>query len=144
MITTHFAMFSFFNGMSGSNTPPVPPQPFGRSGLGGDDVPYRKNPNKGWDRAEWERRKRDMDAMEATIRETFLELRDGPFELVAEAVIESAALPANDTGQREYDWAAVARSFDNAAALTRMKAELDELRAAQEDEDTIVMEALLH
>lgn len=113
----------------------------GRSGLGGDDVP-RRNPNRGWDKEEWKRlRKEPEDAIEATLRQAYAELtQDAPFAALAkvEAIVRPVAKVAQ--GQAHViNWPQLAAQYERANALYKLWQEERDLRAAIEEEDELLM-----
>ena len=122
---------------------------FGRSGLGGDDVPrpYRKSPHPGWNKAEWKRRVKDeQDAVEATLREAYAALTgaDAPISVLAQVdriVRPVAKRPAPEAPQLRINWSALALDFKRANALIRIWREEAEMRAIEDDDEEIIMMA---
>ena len=116
---------------------------FGRSGLGGDDVPYRKSPHKGWNKEEWKARvKEPGDEIEQTLRETYASLtsREAPVSVLArvDAVVRPVSRQVEDAPLR-IDWGKLSRDFDRANALLRIYREEAELKAFIEEEDELLM-----
>ena len=117
----------------GSGPTPTP----GRSGLGGDDIPRRRSPHRGWNREEWLRlRKRPDDELEATLRRAYAELTGETAPLSVLARVDEITRPvAKVDEQVDYplriDWKALSASFERASALHRLWLEEQEM----EDED---------
>ena len=115
--------------------------PFGRSGLGGDDVPRRRSPHKGWDKAEWKARVRDdQEALERTLQEAYARITapDAPISVLAQvdAIVRPVAKKqrAPDVPLK-INWAAIANDYRRTVALMRLRYEEESLRAAIEDEN---------
>lgn len=126
-------------------TSPVNPPTPGRSGLGGDDVPYRsKSPHRGWDKKEWEARVKEPDnAVEKTLREAYAELtgKEQPFSVLAQ--VDAIVRPASRQVARDLplriDWRKLSRDYDRAQAMVRLWQEERELQAAMDDDDETMM-----
>lgn len=116
----------------------VPVPPVSDRGLGGDDVP-RRNPNKGWNKAEWKRLRKDpLDAIEATLRQAYKELTEGPAPVVAQV---QAIVKVKPKAQ-EPNWSAIAANYQRANALYKLwqeERDLHEAMEAMEDDDVIMM-----
>jgi hypothetical protein len=130
-------------GVSGPTPPPPTP---GRSGLGGDDVPYRRSPHRGWDREEWKRRvKEPGEAIERELQEVYDRLtgKEAPISVLAQvdAVVRPVAKQVARDIPLRIDWKKLARDFDRANALMRIWREEQELEAAMEEDDEIMMMA---
>ena len=123
------------------STPTPTPTP-GRSGLGGDDVP-RRNPNRGWDKEEWQRRRKDpIDAIEATLKQAYAELtgESAPISVLAkvEAIVKPVAKVAR--GQPHViDWTRLSAEYARVNALIRLWQEERDLQAEIEDDDDFLM-----
>lgn len=127
------------------NVNPTPTPTPGRSGLGGDDVP-RRNPNKGWSRAEWKKRVKDnQDAIEQTLRETYARLtgEDAPLSVLAkvDAIVAPVSKRVKDE-PLQVDWARVALDYARYSAMMKLYQDEIELQAAIEEDNEIWM--LLH
>src|SRR4051812_36142199 len=70
--------------------------------VGGDDVPRRKSPHRGFDLERWKASQPDF---EATLRQAYAELTRGPMQDEAREVVAAYI----QTGQHGVDWAALAR-----------------------------------
>ncbi len=123
-------------------TGPTPPTPTpGRSGLGGDDVPRRRSPHRGWDRKEWLRlRKRPDDELEATLKAAYAELTGAEAPLSVLARVDEITRPVAKVDEKvdyplQIDWAKLSASYARASALYRLWQEEQALQAAMEDED---------
>lgn len=127
------------NAWRGASTPPAP---FGRSGLGGDDVP-RRSPHRGWDRKAWQRAQDDLDALETTLRETYAALTNEAAPLSVLAQVDAIVRPAAHQEARhvplQIDWGRISRDFHAANRLMALARTEAELRAAMDDDDDIVM-----
>ena len=115
---------------------------FGRSGLGGDDVPrHRKSPHKGWDKAEWKARVQDdQEALERTLQEAYASItwQDAPLAVLAQvdAIVRPVAKKqASPDVPLRINWAAIANDYRRTVALMRLRYEEEALRAAIEDEN---------
>lgn len=123
------------NAWRGSTGPTPTP---GRSGLGGDDVP-RRNPNRGWDRREWERlKKRPDDELTVTLQRAYAELtsEDAPVSVLArvDAIVRPIAKPLKRGDiPLQIDWKALAVGYERANALYKLWQEESALRADAED-----------
>lgn len=120
----------------------------GRSGLGGDDVPreWRKNPHRGWDKAEWKRRvKEPGEALESTLRAAYAELTgtDAPISVLSQvdAIVRPVAKKsrAEEAPQLRINWAALANDYRRYAALMRLWQEEQEMRALDEDDEEVML-----
>ena len=119
---------------------------FGRSGLGGDDVPrHRKSPHRGWDKAEWKRRVQDdQEELERTLQEAYASITatDAPLAVLAQvdAIVRPVAKKQRvaDAPLR-INWAAIANDYRRTVALMRLRYEEESLRAAIEEEDEEIM-----
>lgn len=109
---------------------------FGRDGLGGDDVPYRKSPHKGWDKAEWKRRKQFEDGLESTLRETYQRLMGIP---AVAAKVDVIVKPVIVNDEPKIDWTKLAQSYARSNALIKLDQEEADLRAAIDEEDEFLM-----
>lgn len=122
----------------GGVTPPPTP---GRSGLGGDDVPRRPSPHRGWNREEWLRlRKRPDDELEATLRQAYAELTGTEAPLSVLARVDEITRPVAKIDEQvdyplQIDWAKLSASYARASALYRLWREERDLQAAIEDDD---------
>ena len=120
---------------------------YGRSGLGGDDVPRRRNPNRGWDKAEWKARVKDsQDAVEKTLREAYAELtaEEAPISVLArvDAIVRPVAKrPKPEAPQLRINWTALANDYKRTNAMIRLWREEQELRAMEEDDEDVLMMA---
>jgi hypothetical protein len=119
----------------GSGTTPTP----GRAGLGGDDVPRRRSPHKGWDRDEWKRRRKDPeDAIEATLRSAYAELtgEDAPLSVLArvDAIVRPVAKQRDPEIPLVINWGKLSSEYERTNALIRLWQEEMALRADAEDE----------
>lgn len=126
------------------NTGAVAPTP-GRSGLGGDDVPYARR-DRGWNKEEWKKRvKEPGDAIEETLREAYAELtaEDAPMSVIArvDAIIRPVARKSKEpeAPQLRINWTALANDYRRYAALMRLWREERELQAAMEDDDEMMV-----
>lgn len=113
----------------------------GRSGLGGDDVP-RRNPNKGWNRDEWKRLRKDpQDAIETTLRQAYAELtQDAPLAVLAK--VEAIVRPVAKVTQGQphvINWQQLAGQYERSNALYKLWQEEQDLRAAIDEEDELLM-----
>ena len=115
----------------------------GRSGLGGDDVPRRRSPYRGWDRKAWRAAQDDLDAVEATLRGTYAELTgaDAPVSVLAQvdAIVRPAARQEARDVPLEIDWAKMARDFEAANRLMALARAEADLRAAIDDDEDLLM-----
>ena len=122
-------------------TPPTP----GREGLGGDDIPYRRNPNKGWDKEAYDKKRADEDSMVETLRGAYARLtgQDSPVSVLAQAdaIVRPHAKQVVDA-PLVIDWQAIARSQEKAVALMKLYEEERELQRASDDEDDLIV--LMH
>ena len=124
---------------------------FGRSGLGGDDVPRRRSPHKGWDKAEWKRRVQDdQEALERTLQEAYASIAatDAPLAVLAQvdAIVRPVAKKqASPDVPLRINWAAIANDYRRTVALMRLRYEEEALRAAiaEEDEEIMLMAVAL-
>ena len=119
---------------------------FGRSGLGGDDVPrpYRKSPHRGWDKAEWKRRVKDNEeAVEDTLRETYAKLtgEEAPISVLArvDAIVRPVAKRQREAEPLRINWAGIANDYRRTVALMRLRYEEEALLAQIEEEDELLM-----
>ncbi len=119
---------------------------FGRSGLGGDDVPRRvtRNPNRGWNREEWKARVKDnADALAETLQETYDRLtgKEAPASVLAQvdAIVRPVAARQVGDVPLSIDWRKIALDYDRAMALVRLENEERELQALMDDEDEMMM-----
>mgnify|MGYP001569854387 CR=1 FL=1 len=117
---------------------------FGRSGLGGDDVPRWRSPHRGWDRKEWEARVKEPDnEIEKTLRSVYAELTtpEAPLSVLArvDALTRPVARAAPQDAPLRIDWARMARDYARANALVRLWREEAELRAIMDDDDEVLM-----
>ena len=130
-------------GYGTSATPPSPP--FGRSGLGGDDVPRRRSPHRGWDKEEWKRRVQDdREALERTLQAAYAEITgaDAPLAVLAQvdAIVRPAAKKqASPDVPLRINWAAIANDYRRTVALIRLREEERALRDLIEEEDELLM-----
>jgi hypothetical protein len=117
----------------------------GREGLGGDDIPYRRNPNKGWDKEAYDKKRADEASMVETLKGAYARLtgQDSPVSVLAQAdaIVRPHAEQSEEAPLR-IDWKAIARSQERAVALLRLYEEERELQRASDDEDDLIM--LLH
>ena len=118
---------------------------FGRSGLGGDDIPRRrKSPDKGWSKEEWQQRVKEPDeALEKTLRAAYAEITadEAPLSVLArvDAITRPVAAPAATDAPLRIDWQRLARDYERATALFRLQREERALRAQIEDEDDLLL-----
>ena len=118
---------------------------FGRSGLGGDDIPRRrKSPDKGWSKEEWQRQvKEPDDALEKTLREAYAEITadEAPLSVLArvDAITRPVAAQAAPHAPLRIDWQRLASDYERALALFRLQREERELRAQIDDEDDLMV-----
>lgn len=94
---------------------------------GGDDVPRRKSPHKGFSLKEWKAAQPDF---ESTLRETYAALVRGPLDEEARKVVSPYVQ------DKAIDWAAVARDDE---ALEQML----ELRRLHDEEEAVML-LLIH
>ena len=116
----------------------------GRAGLGGDDVPRRRSPHRGWDRKEWEARVKEPDnAVERTLREVYAELTtpDAAYSTLAQvdAIVRPAARQVARDLPLRIDWRKLARDYDSAQAMVRLWQEEQDLQAAMLDDEEAMM-----
>lgn len=131
-------------GYGTGGAPPNPPQPYGRSGLGGDDVPrYRKSPHRGWDRKAWRAAQDDVDAVEATLKATYAGLTGADAAISTLAQVDAIVRPVARQEARDVplriDWAKMARDFQTANRLMALARAEAELQAFFDDEDDVLM-----
>lgn len=119
---------------------------FGRSGLGGDDVPRRvtKNPNRGWSREEWKERVKDnQDAVAQTLQDAYDRLtgKEAPISVLArvDAIVRPAAKRQQEAAPLRIDWQRMAQDYARATALLRLQEDERTLQAQIADEDEIIM-----
>lgn len=123
---------------------PTPP-PFGRSGLGGDDVPrYLKSPHRGWNREEWKKRVKDgEDGVASTLQATYDKLIGREPALSVLAQIDAIVRPVAKQESRDVpiriDWQRMAEDFERANRLMALAREESDLQAFMEDEDEVLM-----
>lgn len=142
--STAFSTAAFSQGAFDFGT--TPPTPYGRSGLGGDDVP-RRTPHKGWNRDEWKRRVKDnQDAVERTLQEAYDRLtgKEAPISVLArvDAIVRTAAKRVDEDAPLRIDWHRLASDYARATALLRLQEEERALQAQIADEDDIIMMVL--
>ena len=115
---------------------------FGRSGLGGDDVPRRRSPDRGWDKEAYAKRKLDEDALVDTLKGAYASItgEDATISVLSRAAHIVQSETRNDPdAPLIIDWKAMARDQDRAVALMRLYQEEWALRREIEDEDDILM-----
>lgn len=116
---------------------------FGRSGLGGDDIPYRRNPNRGWDREEYQRRRKKEAQLEETIKGAYQELMgaDVPETVQAQVqkIVKPTAVKTTKGPELVIDWEAIARSYERTNALIKLQQEEAELRAIADDDEEVML-----
>lgn len=110
--------------------------------VGGDDVPYRKSPHKGWNREEWRKRVKDgSDSIEQTLRETYDRLtgKEAPISVLArvDEIVRPVAKLEKDAIR--IDWTKLSRDFDRANAMMRLYLEEVELQAQMEEEEELLL-----
>ena len=106
----------------------------GRDGFGGDDVPRRKSPERGWDKAAYLERKKDIDALENTLRDTYTALtRDATLSVLSQV----DAIVQADTPR--IDWPAIARSEQRTIALMQLAEDERSLRASIDEDDEVIL-----
>lgn len=98
----------------------APSTPAQVSRVGGDDVPRRKSPERGFDLAQWKARQIDL---EGSIRETYTALVHGPLVKNAKEIVS----PYVQTN--EVDWKALAR--DDEA--------VEQMLLLQEEEEAVML-----
>ncbi len=132
----------FGGGFFGALSPDV----FGRSGLGGDDVPRQESPHKGWDRKAYESKKARDDAVEATLRRVYADLtgEDQPISVLArvDAIVKPEAKRVERDAPLVIDWQAMARHEQRAVALMRLWQEEEALKREIDDDDDLL--AMMH
>ncbi len=115
---------------------------FGRSGLGGDDIPYRRNPNRGWDKREYLKRKKKLDELQDTIKETYQKLMGTapePIQAAAQKIVKPTAVKTDEGVELRIDWEAIARSYERTNALIKLQQEEADLAIAQDEEAVIML-----
>lgn len=109
----------------------------GVEGWGGDDAPGTSSSHRGWDKAAYLERKKDMDALEATIRQTYDELtgEDATFAVLAQVdgIVRTKRKPL------KIDLKALAGDEQRTLRLMRLWDEEMALRAAIEEEDELIL-----
>ena len=141
-MATSFFGGAFFGGEFFNSGTPTPP--FGRDGLGGDDVPRRESPHRGWDKKEWKRRVKDHeDAVEADLRETYNRLvgLDAPVSQLAQvdAIVRPVAQRDFGSPRLQIDWAALAADYERAQRLYALERERAAWEALLADDDEMVL-----
>ena len=149
-MTPQYAFQVALHGFQGAGQHAFQGEAIGREGLGGDDLPRRKSPHKGWDRKEWEARvKEPNDEIEKTLRAAYAELtgESAPLSVLArtDAITRPVAARQADTGRDipiRIDWRRLAQDYERANALMALAREEAELRAIEADDEDILMMVL--
>ena len=144
MAAVSFFGGAFFGGEFFNSGTPTPP--FGRSGLGGDDVPRHKriSPNAtGWNRTEYERQRKEEGKVEATLRAVYSELTGETAAISTLARLDAIVRPAAEKIAADVplriNWTKIARDYERATALMRLREEERALQAQIEDEDDMIL-----
>ena len=125
----------------GTATPSV----FGRSGLGGDDVPtpYRKSPELGWDKKAYESKKAREDAIEETLKKVYADLTGtaAPLSVLArvDEIVKPVAKRVKKDAPLVIDWKAMAQREKQAKKLLALWNDEQALKRWIEEDDEIIM-----
>ena len=118
----------------------------GRSGLGGDDVPRRRqSPNaRGFDKQADELRRSEEASVESTLREVYARLTGEDAAVSTLARVDAITRPLSAPQQKadaplRIDWQRMAADSARAEALLRLYREEQALRAQIEDEDELLL-----